>query len=53
MRRNTIQDLINWKSDKERKPLVLKGARREALRKEVASLGFSKIVSEFSRRFFE
>ena len=26
MKRNAIQDLINWKNDEERKPLVLKGA---------------------------
>lgn len=25
-KRNAIQDLINWKNDEERKPLVLKGA---------------------------
>ena len=28
MKRNVIQDLINWKNDEERKPLVLKGARQ-------------------------
>ena len=28
MNRNAIQDLINWKSSKERKPMVLKGARQ-------------------------
>lgn len=28
MKRNAIQDLINWKNDEERKPLVLKGARQ-------------------------
>jgi predicted AAA+ superfamily ATPase len=27
-KRNAIQDLINWKNDEERKPLVLKGARQ-------------------------
>ncbi len=28
MRRNAIDDLIKWKSDPERKPMVLKGARQ-------------------------
>ena len=28
MKRNAIQDLIAWKSDEERKPMVLKGARQ-------------------------
>lgn len=28
MKRNAMQDLINWKSSKERKPMVLKGARQ-------------------------
>lgn len=28
LRRNAMQDLINWKSDEERKPLILKGARQ-------------------------
>ena len=28
MKRDAIQDMINWKSDEERKPLVLRGARQ-------------------------
>lgn len=28
MKRNVIQDLINWKASEERKPMVLKGARQ-------------------------
>ena len=28
MKRNAIQDLVAWKSDDERKPMVLKGARQ-------------------------
>lgn len=28
MKRNAIQNMINWKSDEERKPLVLRGARQ-------------------------
>lgn len=28
LRRNAIKDLVNWKSDDERKPMVLKGARQ-------------------------
>ena len=28
LKRNAIQNLINWKSSEERKPMVLKGARQ-------------------------
>ena len=28
MKRNAMQDLLRWKADEERKPLVLKGARQ-------------------------
>ena len=28
MKRNALQDLINWKASEERKPMVLKGARQ-------------------------
>lgn len=28
MKRNAIQDLLKWKSNPERKPMVLKGARQ-------------------------
>ena len=28
LKRNAIQDLINWKSREDRKPMVLKGARQ-------------------------
>ena len=28
MKRNAINDLIKWKQDEERKPLVLRGARQ-------------------------
>ena len=28
MKRNAIQDLVAWKLDDERKPMVLKGARQ-------------------------
>lgn len=28
LKRNAMQDLIKWKSSKDRKPIVLKGARQ-------------------------
>mgnify|MGYP000919049321 CR=1 FL=1 len=28
MKRNAMQDLVQWKNDEERKPMVLKGARQ-------------------------
>ena len=40
MKRNAIQDLINWKNDEERKPLVLKGARQ---------VGKTWLMKEFGR----
>ena len=29
MRRKAVTDLVNWKYDEARKPMVLKGARQE------------------------
>ncbi len=43
MKRNAIQDLINWKSDEERKPMVLKGARQ---------VGKTWLMKEFGRNYY-
>jgi len=40
--RNIINDLRRWKSQKNRKPLVLRGARQ---------VGKTTLVNEFSRQF--
>lgn len=32
MRRNAINELVKWKNDEERKPLVLRGARQDAIK---------------------
>lgn len=40
MRRNAIEDLIRWKNDVERKPMVLKGARQ---------VGKTWLMKEFGR----
>lgn len=44
MRRTVIQDLIKWKSDEERKPLVLKGVRQ---------VGKTWLMKEFGRSYYE
>ena len=43
MNRNAIQNLINWKSSKERKPMVLKGARQ---------VGKTWLMKEFGRNYY-
>ncbi len=43
MNRNAIQDLINWKSSEERKPLVLKGARQ---------VGKTWLMKEFGQNYY-
>lgn len=43
MKRNAIQDLIHWKSSKERKPLVLKGARQ---------VGKTWLMKEFGQNYY-
>lgn len=43
MNRNAIQDLINWKSSEERKPMVLKGARQ---------VGKTWLMKEFGRNYY-
>ncbi len=44
MKRNAIQDLINWKSSEERKPMVLKGARQ---------VGKTWLMKEFGQNHYE
>ena len=44
MRRNAIQDLVNWKSSEDRKPMVLKGARQ---------VGKTWLVKEFGRNYYD
>ncbi len=43
MKRNAMQDLINWKTSEERKPLVLKGARQ---------VGKTWLMKEFGRNYY-
>ena len=43
MNRNAIQDLINWKSSEERKPMVLKGARQ---------VGKTWLMKELGRNYY-
>ncbi|MCD8067211.1 MAG: ATP-binding protein [Oscillospiraceae bacterium] len=44
MKRNAIQDLINWKSSEERKPMVLKGARQ---------VGKTWLMKEFGQNYYK
>ncbi len=44
MKRNAMQSLINWKSDEERKPLVLKGARQ---------VGKTWLMKEFGKNYYK
>ena len=44
MKRNAMQDLVQWKNDEERKPMVLKGARQ---------VGKTWIMKEFGRQYYE
>lgn len=44
LKRNAIQDLIKWKSDEERKPLVLKGARQ---------VGKTWLLKEFGKNYYQ
>lgn len=43
MKRNAMQDLLRWKADEERKPLVLKGARQ---------VGKTWLMKEFGREAY-
>ncbi len=42
MNRNAILDLIAWKKDKNRKPLILRGARQ---------VGKTTLVNQFSKEY--
>lgn len=44
MKRNAMQDLVQWKKDEERKPMVLKKARQ---------VGKTWIMKEFGRQYYE
>ena len=44
LKRNAIQDLLKWKSDPERKPLVLKGARQ---------VGKTWLMKEFGQNHYQ
>lgn len=44
MKRNALQDLVNWKSSEERKPMVLKGARQ---------VGKTWLMKEFGKRYYK
>ncbi len=44
LKRNTIQALINWKSNDERKPMVLKGARQ---------VGKTWLMKEFGKNYYD
>jgi len=44
MKRNAINDLIQWKQDEERKPMVLRGARQ---------VGKTWLMKEFGKNYYE
>lgn len=44
LKRNALQDLVNWKSSEERKPMVLKGARQ---------VGKTWLMKEFGKRYYK
>ena len=44
MRRNAINELIRWKNDEERKPMVLRGARQ---------VGKTWLMKEFGKQAYE
>ena len=44
MRRNAINELIKWKNDEERKPMVLRGARQ---------VGKTWLMKEFGRTNYD
>ncbi len=44
MKRNAIQDMVRWKNDEERKPLVLRGARQ---------VGKTWLMKEFGRSYYK
>ncbi len=44
MKRNVIQDLVDWKASEERKPMVLKGARQ---------VGKTWLMKEFGQNYYD
>ena len=44
MYRNIMKDLVKWKEDKNRKPLILRGARQ---------VGKTYIIKEFGRENYD
>ena len=40
MRRNALEELVKWKTDEERKPMILRGARQ---------VGKTWLMKEFGR----
>ena len=44
MKRNAIDDLIKWKNDEERKPMVLRGARQ---------VGKTWLMKEFGEKYYK
>ncbi len=44
LKRNAIQALISWKSDEDRKPMVLKGARQ---------VGKTWLMKEFGKNYYD
>lgn len=44
LKRNAMQDLINWKTSEERKPMVLKGARQ---------VGKTWLMKEFGQNYYD
>jgi len=44
MKRNAIEELIKWKNDEERKPMVLRGARQ---------VGKTWLMKEFGKNYYE
>lgn len=44
LKRKAIKELVNWKNDEERKPMVLKGARQ---------VGKTWLMKEFGKRYYK
>lgn len=44
MKRNAIEELVKWKNDEERKPMILKGARQ---------VGKTWLMKEFGKNYYE
>ena len=46
MKRNAIQDLINWKASEDRKPLVMRGTRQVGKTWLMKEFGQSDLVNQ-------